>query len=209
VSALPTVSAVDALAGVLRERILDGELLPGERLREHDLAGRYAVARHTLRAALQRLAAEGLVRIERNRGATVARLDPDELRGLFELRTALEVEAAHLALRRHGGRLPAGVHEAQARLSSTARRRGARWADVGAGHDALHRAIVEASGSARLVAAHAALAGELRLFVTQLRPTWSGSRMATQHEDLLAALEREGAVALRAHLEEGLASLLG
>jgi DNA-binding GntR family transcriptional regulator len=208
-SALPTVSAVEALVGVLRDRILDGELAPGERLREHDLAGRYGVARHTLRAALQRLAGEGLVRIERNRGATVAHLDAEELRGLFELRTALEVEAAHLALRRHGGRLPAPVHEAAARLSSTARRRGVRWADVGAAHDAVHRAVVEASGSARLAAAHAALAGELRLFVTQLRPTWSGARMAAQHEDLVAGLERDGPVALRAHLEEGLLSLLG
>ena len=69
--------------------------------------------------------------IEPNRGASVARLDAAGLRSLFELRTALELEAAHLALERNGGRLPDAVHaavRAPARgLRPPAPRRGARW----------------------------------------------------------------------------------
>ena len=75
-AALARVSTVDALAAALRTRILDGELAPGERLRELELAEAYGVARHSLRAALRALAAEGLVTIEPNRGARVARLAP-------------------------------------------------------------------------------------------------------------------------------------
>ena len=108
-SALRRVSVVDELTGVLRDRILDGDLTPGTPLRETDLAQAYAVSRHTLRAALRELAVEGLVRIEPNRGASVARLDEADIQGLYELRAALELEAAHLALERHDGRLPREV----------------------------------------------------------------------------------------------------
>jgi DNA-binding GntR family transcriptional regulator len=55
------------------------------------LTERYSVARHSVRAALRALTAEGLVSIEPNRGASVASLDEAGLRSLFELRTALEL----------------------------------------------------------------------------------------------------------------------
>ncbi len=94
---------------------------PGERLLERELTERYGVARHSVRAAIRALAAERLVTIEPNRGASVARLDEAGLRSLFELRTALELEAAHLALERNGGRLPRSVREAVAALGRTLR----------------------------------------------------------------------------------------
>ena len=113
--ALRRQSVVDELAALLRTAILDGTIPAGAPLREMELSERYAVARHTLRAALQRLAAEGIVVIEPHRGARVAVLDLDQLMGLFELRTALEVEAARLALDRNDGTLPPEVHQALAR----------------------------------------------------------------------------------------------
>ena len=63
------------------------------------------------------------MRVEPNRGARVARLTADEIVALYELRTALEVEAARLALERHRGRLPAPVHEALAALERACARR--------------------------------------------------------------------------------------
>jgi DNA-binding GntR family transcriptional regulator len=201
------VSAVDELAEDLRTRILDGELIAGERLVEHRLTERHGVARHTVRAALRALAREGLVRVERNRGARVTSLDADEVRGLYELRAALEVEAARLALERHGGRLPAEVHAAVARLASVCRRRRPAWSAVVSAHDDLHAALVGASRSPRIVAAHATLAGELRIFLVALRPAWTPERMAADHERLVADLERTGPAALRAHLAESAAAL--
>src|SRR5204863_358902 len=56
---LELTSTVDALAAALRPRILEGELAAGARLREQELSDDYGVARHTLRAALRALAAEG------------------------------------------------------------------------------------------------------------------------------------------------------
>jgi DNA-binding GntR family transcriptional regulator len=205
--ALGRVSTVDAIAAALRTRILDGELQAGERLREAELTRAYGVARHSLRAALRALAAEGLVAIEPHRGATVARLTKEDAVPLFELRTALELEAAHLALERHDGRLPKPVRDAVRLMGAVCAQPAPPWSAVVDAHAAVHGAIVTAADSPRLERAYAALAGELRLFVIQLRPSWTLDRMAEHHDRLIADLEREGPAALRRHLDEGRASL--
>ena len=201
-------TAVDALAAALRTRILDGDLEAGGRLVEQELCAAYDVARHTARAALRALHAEGLVVVEAHRGARVARLDAGGVRGLYELRTALEVEAARLALERHDGRLPAAVHDALGRLTDVCGQRRPAWSDVAQAHDGLHRALVDAGGSARITAAHRALDGETRLFLVQLRPAWTLDRMAEGHRALVERLERDGPDALRAHLGESAEAVL-
>lgn len=205
---LGRVSTVDAIAAALRTRILDGELRAGERLRELDLADAYGVARHSLRAALRALAGEGLVVIEPNRGATVARLTAADAAPLFELRTALEVEAARLALERHDGRLPKAVRDSVRLLAAVCEQAEPPWSAVVEAHAGVHGALVAAAESPRIQRAHEALAGELRLFVIQLRPRWSLERMAAHHEQLLVGLEHDGVDTLRRHLDEGAATLL-
>jgi DNA-binding GntR family transcriptional regulator len=206
---LARVSTVDALAQALRARILEGDLPGGRRLVEQDLCATYGVARHSVRAALRTLANEGLVSVEAHRGARVRRLEGDDLRGLYELRTALEVEAARLALERNGGILPRAVHDAAARLAAIGRGKRARWSGLIEAHEALHAAIVAAAGSPRLAAAHAGLNAETRLFLVGLRPQWSAERMADDHLRLVAELERDGPEALRRHLDESARALLG
>jgi DNA-binding GntR family transcriptional regulator len=201
------MSAVDALAAALRQEILAGERPAGARLVEQELCAGYGAARHTLRAALRALAAEGLVRVEPNRGARVARLSGDEVVWLNELRAALEMEAARLALERHGGRLPAPVHAALADLQRACAAEPVAWADVNEAHADLHGAIVAAAGSPRIAEAHRALSGELRLFLLQLEPLWSPRRMSTDHAALVAGLERTGPDVLREHLRESAAAL--
>jgi DNA-binding GntR family transcriptional regulator len=194
-------TTVDVLVEALRTRILDGDLPGGERLVEQELSRTYDVARHTVRAALRALQAEGLVALEAHRGARVAALDADEVRALYELRAALEVEAARLALLRHDGRLPEPVHVAVARLAQACNRARPRWS-------AVDTALVAASQSPRIVAAHRALAGELRLFLVQLKPAWTLRRLADDHERLIEDLEARGPEAMREHLRESAAAVL-
>lgn len=202
-------STVDALAAALRPRILEGELAAGARLREQELSDDYGVARHTLRAALRILAAEGLVTIEPNRGARVASLGPTELHDIADLRIALETEAARLALERGEGRLPAGVHERAARLAAVCRRkRPPSWSSVVDAHEELHTAIVDASGSPRIKDAYRALAGELRLVLVQLRPAWTLERMAEDHLELVQRIESDGPEILRPHIREATAAIV-
>ena len=122
VAPLERRSTVDELAAALRARILDADLDGGTRLVEQDLARTYDVARHTVRAALRVLVAEGLVALEPHRGARVAALDADGVSGLYELRAALEIEATRLALERNGGALPNTVTAAVERLANACRR---------------------------------------------------------------------------------------
>ena len=202
-------STVDALAAALRPRILEGELPAGARLREQDLSDDYGVARHTLRAALRTLAQEGLVTIEPNRGARVASLGPAELHDIADLRIALEIEAARLALERGEGRLPSNVHEYAARLAAVCRRkRPPSWSSVVDAHEEMHTSIVDASGSARIRAAYRALAGELRLVLVQLRPAWTLERMAQDHLDLVEDIEQDGPEVLRPHIREATAAIV-
>jgi DNA-binding GntR family transcriptional regulator len=195
-------SRVDALADSLRERILAGELKPGTPLREEALSREYDVARHSLRSALRTLQGEGIVEIEPNRGARVKSLSPEDVRGLSELRLALEVEAARVALERGGGRLPRSVHRALDDLVAACRRSRASWGAVAEAHEALHHAIVLAADSRRLADVHRQAGAELRLFVLQLPATWTLERIAEDHIELIRALESEGADALRPHIEE-------
>jgi DNA-binding GntR family transcriptional regulator len=203
---LLVVSAVDALGTSLRSRILEGELPGGERLREQELSREYGVARHTIRTALRRLESEGIVKIEANRGARVSLLGPGELLGLADLRIALEVESARLALER--GNMPEDVHVRAEELALACRRRRPAWSAVVEAHDSLHRAIVESAQSPRLAGAYHALSGELRLVIVQLRPAWTLDRMADDHLRLVRDLERKGADVLRPHLRESTEALV-
>ena len=85
----PVTSAERALA-TLRDLIMGGELAPGARLGEVELADRLGVSRTPVREALSRLAAEGLVEIAPNRGARVVTWTVAELEGVFDLRSVLE-----------------------------------------------------------------------------------------------------------------------
>lgn len=84
----------------LREDILTGRLTAGTPLSEVDLAERLGVSRTPLRAALARLALEGLVDTTRGRTGVVSAVSTQSITALFELREALETQAARLAARR-------------------------------------------------------------------------------------------------------------
>lgn len=202
------LSTVDALTQTLRRRILDGDLAPGTPLREEALAGEYDVARHSLRSALRALQGEGLVQIQLGRGARVTSLSAEDVRGLAELRLALEIEAARSALARGDGRLPPEVHRAADRLASLCRRRDASWGAVAEAHEQLHHAIVLAAESPRIAAVHDQAGAELRLFVLQLPPAWTLERIASDHLALVERLEREGPGVLRPHIEASTEALL-
>jgi DNA-binding GntR family transcriptional regulator len=74
----------------LREAILSGDFLPGERLVEAQLCQRFGASRFNIRTALQDLAAEGLIEVERNKGAHVRKVSLEEAIEITEVRMVLE-----------------------------------------------------------------------------------------------------------------------
>jgi DNA-binding GntR family transcriptional regulator len=79
-----------ALTEALRAAILAGDYAPKQRLVEVDLCERFGTSRFILRAALQELAAQGLVEFQRNRGARVRDVSLDEAIEITEVRILLE-----------------------------------------------------------------------------------------------------------------------
>ena len=95
-------SVVDRVYEELRERIASGALPRGSRLRQEALAAELGVSRTPLREALRRLASEGVVVLEPNRGARVADLSRDDMLAAYEARRGTGRPAA-------GGRVLASL----------------------------------------------------------------------------------------------------
>ncbi len=92
--------ASDTAYAVLREEILSWELPPGAVLAEVELSGRLGISRTPVREALARLVADGLVEPLGGRGLIVTPVEAGNVTELFELRQALEAQAAELAAQR-------------------------------------------------------------------------------------------------------------
>jgi DNA-binding GntR family transcriptional regulator len=92
-----TSTVVQQVVETIRAGVREGTYAPGQRLIESDLTELLGVSRGPLREALGRLESEGLVVIEPHRGAVVRKLSRRDVAELFEVREALEGEAARLA----------------------------------------------------------------------------------------------------------------
>lgn len=203
------VSTVEAAANALRELILDGKLAPGDRLREHEYAERLGIARHSFRAATQILIGEGLLKREPHRGVEVPVLSASDVRDIFTLRAALELEAVRIV--GEAGIVPAAAQRAVTEMSALAD--DAPWREVVWPDQRFHQAIIEATDSQRLQRAYSGLQSEITLCMAQLEPAYEQpAEVAAEHEELLAPIisgDTELAEKLfRVHLDEGLENLV-
>lgn len=180
------VRTSDVVYARLRDDILAWRIPAGTALNEVELAERLGVSRTPLRAALGRLALEGLVDTTRGRTGVVPDVSADTVRDLFELREALEVHAARLAARR-------GAAEVFQRLAGEFAQ-AARMVDSGETdeyYDVIRRfdaAVDEALGNAPL---RAALDGS-RVHLARAR------RIAADNQQRLLAAADEHAAICRA-----------
>jgi DNA-binding GntR family transcriptional regulator len=83
-----------SIVKALEEDIIFGRLAPGTRLTEDMLLARFRVTRHFVRQALVQLEAKGIVVRERNKGATVRSLTPDEVVQIYAVRELVQRQAA-------------------------------------------------------------------------------------------------------------------
>lgn len=81
----------------IKEYILEGQLDETSRLTEEFLSTQLGISKSPIREALNRLEAEGLIRIEPRKGAYLRLLSPDEVTDLYDLREALETHAVRTA----------------------------------------------------------------------------------------------------------------
>jgi DNA-binding GntR family transcriptional regulator len=174
----------DQVRQALVARISEGELRPGDRIFEQEVAAEFGVSRVPVREAIRMLQSEGMVDVlPRRRGVFVRSLDRKQVEELFDVREALEVLAAKLAAEK-------GPAESVERLGALARR--ARRAfdehDVEVMSDAnaaFHDELVVLSGNALLASMLEPLHGRLAwLFRLNQEP----ERVCGEHEELHAAI---------------------
>ncbi|TPL71481.1 GntR family transcriptional regulator [Mesorhizobium sp. B2-3-15] len=179
------VSAVDILAQDLRRRILSGAFQPGEFLRDARMCEEHSTSRHTYRAAAQLLVTQGLLRQIPNRGFMLPEFGPDDIVDITRVRGAIEGEAIRLIVQT-GGIPPLALEAVEVMRASTLS--SDRSALVTADRD-FHRAIIAASGSARLERAYSILEGEIELLLVQRQAFYgTAEEMALEHERLVKSL---------------------
>jgi DNA-binding GntR family transcriptional regulator len=187
----------------LHQSIVSGQLSPGERLVEEELADQLGLGRAAVRTALIRLEHDGLVERERNRGARVRRVSEQEAVQILEARAVLEGLAAG-----HAAEHATDIDVADLRAILGEMRALLDDGDLlGASerNAVLHRRILEISGHAVAQRICANLHSQIVRFQfrTILAPGRAGQSYA-EHEavvDAIAAHDRDAAeVAMKAHL---------
>jgi len=146
--------ASDLAYQTIRTEIMSGERPENSWLREEDLADELGVSRTPVREALRRLAAEGVVRHEPNRGVRVESWSSSQVDEIFALRSVLEPLACSMAA--GTGHADTEVLHGLARdMDAAAARRD--YTELTRLNNEFHRQIVQASGSSRLIGIIASL----------------------------------------------------
>lgn len=187
----------------VRERIIDGRLPTGSRIRERDLAEEINVSRVPIREAFPRLEAEGYIRTLPRRGAVVAPMALSDVIELFDVRASLEVLAARLAAARC-----ANGASGEALIRALAAAEGAISGDdtqvIAHATSDFHDAVVELAGNALLRDLMLPIRGRVKRLFNIANERDDGD-LHREHRDLCDAIvrgqvERAAALAL-AHVE--------
>jgi DNA-binding GntR family transcriptional regulator len=198
------------VANALRNAILHGDYVAGQRLVEAELCERFGVSRFTARTALQYLVGQGLVEVRKNQGARIRSVSIDEAIEITEVRRALEGLCAARAAER-------ATREDRAELRQIVRSMRAAWKEGlllqysdlnGALHNAI-RTIAKHETSARILDQ---LRGQMvrhqfRLALLPGRPAIS----LPQHQAIVAAIAAGDPVAaddaMRQHIDSVIETL--
>jgi GntR family transcriptional regulator, rspAB operon transcriptional repressor len=194
----------------LRGEILTGRFAPGERLDLGELVGRLKVSKMPVKDAIGRLAAEGLLEVQAQRGTFVSRIDPRELAETFEVRRALEILAGELAAphvkRTDIEKLRALIAEME-KSNEVARHLALNFE--------FHSLIVELSGNRKLIETYHRLRVPIQVAGIHYRSEKWIERIAQEqkeHRAIVRALEQKDAEAvaraMNEHIKRGGASLL-
>lgn len=209
------VAAVDKAEISLRDLILGGDLAPGERLGEVELADSLGMSRTPVREALRRLSSQGLVEVTSNKGARVTAWSKRELDQVFVLRAHLEGLAAAATARLASDvqieRLDSLAVEMAAAALPLDRRDLARVTELNA---AFHSLLLEVAGTTTLASALSGLIHASVLNRTQHSFDEPAMRRSVQHHlEIVAAVRARdpewAESVMHSHLLSARASLLG
>ncbi|MGX5734086.1 GntR family transcriptional regulator [Bosea thiooxidans] len=179
----------------LRDMIIEGRLEPGQRINEGAVGAQLGVSRTPLREAIKSLASEGLVEMQPAKGAVVRRFSLRDLREILEVIKSLEQLGGRIACAQATDEQIAEIvalHEKMMALYAEQNR-----LEYFKLNQAIHSAVVAASGNAVLMEMHETLQARIKRlrFIGNEGPTkWAGA--VAEHEAMIAALKRRDGEAL-------------
>lgn len=171
------------------DAIMEHRLPAGTKLTEEGLGEIYGLARHSVRRVLAKLAADGLVDIERNRGAYIASPSDEEANEMFELRQALEALVMHKLIDKTRKSDFAALRDLVAR-ERDAYMRGDRpqWIRLSA---EFHIELARLAGNALVVQALRRLVSRTTLLISATNPGAQQPCSFDEHAAVLDALEKK------------------
>jgi DNA-binding GntR family transcriptional regulator len=192
----------DRVYETLKTRLVRRELGPGEKVSLHELAASLGVSRSPVHHALTRLVSEGLLTVKSRRGYYVSPLTEAAIAEGYDVRLALELQAAESAVGKVGRaelRRFRELHDAAADAVSHA-----EWDTANA---AFHEHQVDLAGNALLSRFYRELSVNLMMQVIRGGKLEGGSYLPTEHEAIVAAYEAgdlaAASAAIRAHIGTG------
>lgn len=185
----------DEVLNQVRDMIIEGRLAPGARINEVQIGAALGVSRTPLREAIKTLASEGLVEIVPARGAIVRRFLAADLVQIIEVLKQLEQLGGRLACARASDPTIASIVALHDRMMELyAARNRLEYFKL---NQAIHTAIVQASGNDILAETHAMLQSRIKRmrFIGNGSPEkWAGA--VAEHEEMIGALKRRDADSL-------------
>ncbi len=177
----------DVVFHTLREAILKGDLKPGERLMELQLASKLGVSRTPIREAIRMLQQEGLAVTIPRKGAQVAAMTEKDMEDVLKIREALEILAGQLACEQVSHAQLAAFEENIAAFSDamgTGDLKRIAQADID-----FHDMIYQAAGNPKLVMLLNNLREQIyRYRVEYLKDCSNHPRLIEEHRQILAGL---------------------
>ncbi len=195
----------------IKRDVIFGDLAPGTKLKLDGLRQRYSASMSTLRETLNRLASEGFVEAQDQRGFFVTPVSREDLTEIADLRVLLECHALRLSVKFGDtdweGNLVAAhhkLHVIEQKMSSGDDTQKEDWKR----YDwEFHNALIQACGSRNLLSLHAVLYDKY-LRYQMLVLTYRGQEAVEEHRKMFeAALDRNvdrAAQILKIHIEKGL-----
>lgn len=186
-SVVRRVSLTRALEKHLERLITEGELAPGERLNENQLALRFGTSRGPLREATRTLEAKGFLESVRNRGVFVRQLTLHEALEIYDLRAALFGLAGRLVAQRMNDAILRKLTDLVNAMEEVAAQ-----SDFEAYYPlnlSFHGAIVEASGNETLVHEYQRFVKKMHLYRERSLVQGGGLAVSNrEHAEMLASL---------------------
>jgi len=194
----------DVVFNTLRQAILKGELEPGERLMEIQLAERLGVSRTPVREAIRKLELEGLVNMVPRKGAEVASISEKNLRDVLEVRRALEELAVDLACTRLTGEDIKSLKEINKKFQTVMNSKDATI--IAETDEAFHDIIYIGTGNDRLIQMLSNLREQMyRYRLGYVKDKSTRSNLVQEHDVIIQALEErnveDAKAVIRRHID--------